>query len=88
MRTIRGRAMGTYGASWGVGFASGPLVGGFLYGPIGPAGIFIVSGLISFVATFLMLLISLPQPRHQVKRIKLTGWGGHVFSGPSILRHS
>jgi len=81
MRTIRGRAMGAYGASWGIGFASGPLVGGFLYGPIGPAGIFIASGVISLVATFLVLFISLPQPRHQVKRIKLTGWGGTCFLG-------
>jgi len=79
--TIRGRAMGAYGTSWGVGFAIGPLVGGFLYGPIGPAGIFIVSGIISLAATFLVLLTPLPQPRHRVKRIKLTGWGRTCFLG-------
>lgn len=69
----RGRAMGIYATSWAAGFAVGPLVGGVLYGSVGPAITFQASALLAFVATAVFATVSLPKPKITRKKPKLGG---------------
>ena len=70
-RGERGRAMGTYGTSWAVGFATGPLIGGALYVAIGPAQTFLLSGLVAFIATAIIAGMPLPKPKLKLAARKL-----------------
>jgi DHA1 family multidrug resistance protein-like MFS transporter len=72
-RAKRGRAMGTYGTSWAAGFALGPLIGGSLYVAAGAREVFLLSGIVAFAATAIMLATSLPKPKITFKRTSLKG---------------
>lgn len=60
--STRGRAIGLFGASWGIGFGIGPAVGGFLYSTIGPGPTFLVSGLSALASTAIVSTVALPPP--------------------------
>ncbi len=63
----RGRAMGAFGASWGLGIGVGPLIGGFLYTDVGPTMTFLISGVIALVSTLVIATMPRAKPKH-VKR--------------------
>lgn len=65
----RGRAMGIYGTSWGIGFAIGPFLGGCLYTVIGAGPLFLLGSLAALVAALVVATASFPKPRVTLKRI-------------------
>lgn len=69
----RGRAMGMYGSSWAMGFAIGPLVGGFLYSIIGAESSFVISGLLAIVGTIIVAGTFLPKPKVTFEKTSLKG---------------
>ncbi len=80
-RGERGRAMGTYGTSWAVGFATGPLLGGGLYVAIGPAQTFLLSALVAFIATALIAGMSLPKPKLVARKLQFSSIWPACFVG-------
>lgn len=70
-RGERGRAMGAYGTSWAVGFAIGPLMGGAFYVAIGPAQTFLLSALVTFIATALIAGMPLIRPKLVARKLRL-----------------
>ncbi len=80
-RGERGRAMGTYGTSWAVGFATGPLLGGALYVAIGPAQTFLLSALVAFIATALIAGMSLPKPKLVARKLQFSSIWPACFVG-------
>jgi len=65
----RGRAMGIYGTSWGIGFAIGPFLGGCLYTVIGGGPLFLMGSFAALFATLVVATTSFPKPRVKLKRI-------------------
>ena len=65
----RGRAMGIYGTSWGIGFAIGPFLGGCLYTVIGARLLFLLGSLAALVAAFVVTTASFPKPQVTLKRV-------------------
>jgi len=64
----RGRAMGIYGTSWGIGFAIGPFLGGCLYTVIGARSLFLLGSIAALVAAFVVATTSFPKPQVMLKR--------------------
>ena len=64
----RGRAMGIYGTSWGIGFAIGPFLGGCLYTVIGARSLFLLGSIAALVAAFVVATTSFPKPQVTLKR--------------------
>ncbi len=60
----RGRAMGAFGASWGLGIGVGPLIGGLLYGSVGPTSTFVISGAIALVSTLVIATLPYSRPKN------------------------
>lgn len=67
----RGRAMGTYGTSWAVGFGVGPILGVALYVAIGAARTFLLSAFVAFIAAALVAGMSLPKPKVAKRKLRL-----------------
>jgi len=65
----RGRAMGIYGTSWGIGFAIGPFIGGCLYKVIGAGLLFLLGSLAALVAALVVTTASFPKPQVTFKRV-------------------
>lgn len=65
----RGRAMGIYGTSWGIGFAVGPLLGGLLYTVIGANALFFLGSLAALIAALVVTTTSFPKPQVVTKRV-------------------
>lgn len=80
-RGERGRAMGTYGTSWAVGFAIGPLTGGALYVAIGAAQTFLLSALLAFIATLIIAGMTLPKPKFVARKLRLRSIWPACFVG-------
>jgi MFS family permease len=77
----RGRAIGAYGTSWGLGFAIGPLLGGLLYSAFGAVPPFALGTILALLASFIMLSTSLPKPHIAPRRVKLGELGPACFIG-------
>jgi MFS family permease len=82
----RGKAMGSFGMSWGLGFGAGPVLGGMLYAGVGPLHTFLVSGFIALVSTAIISAISLPKPapilrKPSLPRILPACFAGLVYVG-------
>jgi DHA1 family multidrug resistance protein-like MFS transporter len=82
----RGRAMGIYGTSWGIGFAIGPFLGGCLYTVIGAKPLFLLGSLAALIAALVITTASFPKPQVMFKRaISKELWSacliGLVYSG-------
>jgi len=67
--STRGRAMGIYGTSWGIGFAIGPFLGGCLYTVIGARPLFLLGSLAALIAAFVITTASFPKPQVMFKRV-------------------
>jgi DHA1 family multidrug resistance protein-like MFS transporter len=67
--STRGRAMGIYGTSWGIGFAIGPFLGGCLYTVIGAKPLFLLGSLAALIAAFVITTASFPKPQVMLKRV-------------------
>jgi MFS family permease len=81
----RGRAMGIYGVSWGIGFTIGPLLGGYLYTIIGASALFFIGSIMAFVAAFIVSTAKFPKPKIS-KKVLPKGLGfacliGFVYVG-------
>ncbi|MDI6884064.1 MAG: MFS transporter [Hadesarchaea archaeon] len=61
--TRRGRAIGAYGTSWGLGFGVGPIIGGVLYVGVGAGQTFLLSAIVAFLATAIISTVPLPRPK-------------------------
>ncbi len=81
MSAKRGRAMGTYGTSWGLGVGIGPIVGGVLYASFGATATFLLSAVLAFVATAIVATVSTPRPKFTMKRPDLTPILPACFAG-------
>jgi len=81
----RGRAMGLYGRSWGVGMGFGPVVAGVLYASIGPFYTFLINGGLSFVAAAIVFTATIPQTRPVQKKISTTGVMPLFFAGLTYM---
>jgi MFS family permease len=68
----RGKTMGFFGTSWGLGFGIGPLVGALLYIGVGPLQTFLISGAIAFVSTAVVSTMPLPGPKPVARRPNLS----------------
>lgn len=77
----RGRAMGAYGTSWGLGVGIGPIVGGVLYASFGAASTFLLSAVLAFVATVIVATMSTPKPKVTRERPKLSPILPACFAG-------
>jgi len=80
-RGERGRAMGTYGTSWAIGFGIGPLMGGVLYATIGAAQTFLLSALVAFIATAIIAGMRLPKPKLVARKLRLRSIWPACFVG-------
>ena len=69
-RSGRGRAMGTYGTSWAIGFGTGPLIGGALYAFVGAGQTFLLGALLGFLATAIVIGMPETKPRVWNKKLK------------------
>jgi MFS family permease len=82
----RGKAMGSFGTSWGLGFGIGPVVGGLLYISVGALQTFLISGLIAFASTAVVATMPLPRPKPvarkpDISRILPACFAGLVYVG-------
>lgn len=59
----RGRAMGSYGRSWGLGVGFGPIIGGLMYTAIGASATFLFWGIVAFVSTAVVMKMPAIEPR-------------------------
>ncbi len=57
----RGKAMGLYGRSWGIGMGIGPVIAGVLYASVGPFYTFLLNGILTFVAAAIVFTAPIPQ---------------------------
>jgi MFS family permease len=64
---MRGRYMGIYGLTWGIGFGTGPVLGGYLNDHLAPVAIWYGGLIIGLVSTLGYLLLTrwFPEPAHK-----------------------
>ncbi|MBS3815428.1 MAG: MFS transporter [Hadesarchaea archaeon] len=72
-RDERGQAMGRYGFSWSLGFAIGPVIGGFLYATVGAIGAFVLCAILGGIGTLIVAGISVPDPKVTFEKTSLEG---------------
>jgi MFS family permease len=59
----RGRAMGAYGRSWGLGVGLGPILGGLMYATLGAQISFLLWGLVAFASAAVAMKIPASETR-------------------------
>lgn len=82
----RGRAIGSFGVSWGLGFGLGPVVGGLLYAGVGAAQTFLISGVFAFAGAAVVLTMpaaktKVVKRKPNITRILPACFAGMVYVG-------
>lgn len=69
----RGKAMGSYGRSWGLGLGLGPIMGGLMYASIGGPYTFLLNGVVAFVSAAIVMTIHFPKPKLVPQKTEISG---------------
>ncbi len=77
----RGKAMGMYGMSWGLGMGMGPVVGGALYASLGPFYTFLACSAIGFISAAIAMTATLPKTNPSLPETKASGVWPIMFAG-------